>query len=495
MSTASGISAEVSGGAVRLLNLLVELPLATVRDLTPLSDVSSALLYRRLGELRDHGLVDSVSLGWYSSLASRWFLTDQALFALGRLGSTWHEEVTRCRLLERLPSLEWFYQVVSEINDLGTFQSFQWLDKVSVDAVVRYQHGWVALFWSGSFQSEEWIAARMEHLAPDLRELSVSWELPWPSLLVFVTSDQWQRELVYRAARRHDLQDQVAVWCARDGTRAGSWNARASRGWVQQPIYFRSTGGWSWEQRLEDSIWTEKRGALVGRVFDVISQWPGAPLEMVRQDLDEGLTGRTGQNACKVLYDGGFIDRLWDAGRYRYMTTSRGVDRIARRDRVHYADCTDRVDSLSWVSQVGLRAHEDGIMSLMGQFLARGLPVAAGWRSWEHLGRSGGIAPDGLVFLERSPYGPTWAYLEYERTARGEARVQRKLRSYGSVRRGDHWPVLLVCWDESAESNFQQVGLRTFIPMLTTTIDRLEEHGPLDNLRCWSIYGTPALIG
>ena len=180
MSTASGISAEVSGGAVRLLNLLVELPLATVRDLTPLSDVSSALLYRRLGELRDHGLVDSVSLGWYSSLASRWFLTDESLFALGRLGSTWHEEVTRCRLLERLPSLEWFYQVVSEINDLGTFQSFHWLDKVSIDAVVRYQHGWVALFWSGSFQSEEWIAARMEHLAPDLRELSVSWELPWP---------------------------------------------------------------------------------------------------------------------------------------------------------------------------------------------------------------------------------------------------------------------------------------------------------------------------
>ena len=44
--------------------------------------------------------------------------------------------------------------------------------------------------------------------------------------------------------------------------------------------------------------------------------------------------------------------------------------------------------------------------------------MAAGWRSWEQL-KASGISPDGMVFLERSPYGPTWAYFEYERTARG----------------------------------------------------------------------------
>ena len=41
-----------------------------------------------------------------------------------------------------------------------------------------------------------------------------------------------------------------------------------------------------------------------------------------------------------------------------------------------------------------------------------------------------------MVFLERSPYGPTWAYFEYERTAGGEARVRRNLRGYGSARPG-----------------------------------------------------------
>ena len=104
----------------------------------------------------------------------------------------------------------------------------------------------------------------------------------------------------------------------------------------------------------------------------------------------------------------------------------RGVDCISRRDRVHYPQCADR-NSLSWVNKPSLRAHEDGVMSCFSHFLAWGLPVAAGWRSWEQL-KASGISPDGMVFLERSPYGPTWAYFEYERTAGGEARVRRKLR-------------------------------------------------------------------
>ena len=70
-----------------------------------------------------------------------------------------------------------------------------------------------------------------------------------------------------------------------------------------------------------------------------------------------------------------------------------------------------------------------------------------------------------MVFLERSPYGPTWAYFEYERTARGEARVGRKLN-------GDGCPVLIVCWNDDAESVFQRLGSGMGIPLLTTTIKR-----------------------
>ena len=485
----------VSGGARRLLDFLSEAPLSTARDITTLSGVRSTAVYDRLGELRDRGLVDSAALGWCRPLSMRWFMTDPGLSLVGKLGSTWHEEFTRCRLLERLPSVEWFYHVASQVRDLGAFRSFHWLDRVSFDAVVRYQYGWIALFWSGTFQSEEWIADRLGRLAPDLREMSVSHEPPWPSLLAFVVSDEWQRELVYRAARRYRLEDQVAVWCARDGARSGARNSRASRGWVLQPLQYRDTGGWGWEQRLQEYPWTERRGVVTGQVLDVISQWPGMALGMVRHSIDGGPNGRSAQNACKSLYDAEMIDRLWHRGKYRYMTTSKGVFFISRRDRVHHAYNKDRVDSLSWVNQKNLRAHEDGIMSFMGHFLARGLPVAAGWRSFDQLGLDGSITPDGMVFLERSPFGPTWAYFEYERTARGEARITRKLNAFGSSNRSDGWPVLLVCWNERAERNFQEVGMGMGISMLTTTIKRLGRHGPLDNLECWSMYGGPALIG
>ena len=57
-------------------------------------------------------------------------------------------------------------------------------------------------------------------------------------------------------------------------------------------------------------------------------------------------------------------------------------------------------------------------MDLMGEFAAAGVTGAAGWRCWEHMGFEA-IAPDGLVYLEHSPYGPGWHYLECERFARG----------------------------------------------------------------------------
>ena len=495
MKTLSEPPAGASEGDRRRLESLVDKPLASTRDLSLLSGTSQTLVYRRLGELRDRGLVDSAALGWYRPLAHCWFMTGSGLSVAGMPGSTWHEEFARCRLLERLPSVEWFYQVASQVRDLGDFQSFHWMDHGSIDAVVRYRYGWIALFWSGAFQSENSLADRLGRLAPDLREMSVSHEPPWPGLLAFVVSDEWQRELVYRAARRYRLEDQVTVWCARDGTRSGARNSRASRGWVSQPRQHRSTGGWSWEQRLEASPWTERRGMVTGRALDAISQWPGMALKMVRQSIDEGPGGRSAGNACKLLCDYGFTGRLWHRGKYRYMTTSKGVFFISRRDRVHHSHSKDRVDSLSWVAQPQLRAHEDGIMSFMGHFLARGIPVAAGWRSLDQMGLDGSITPDGMVFLERSPYGPTWAYFEYERTARGEARVMRKLGAFGSPSRSDDWPVLLVCWNERAEHNFQEVGRRMGISMLTTTIGRLGRHGPLDNLECWSMYGEPALIG
>ena len=60
--------------------------------------------------------------------------------------------------------------------------------------------------------------------------MSVSPVSPWPGQILFVVNDHWQRELVYRAARRHYLEDQVVVWCARDGSRSGAGDQPAQPG-------------------------------------------------------------------------------------------------------------------------------------------------------------------------------------------------------------------------------------------------------------------------
>ena len=132
---------EVADGARGVLNALLDLPLATARDLTGLMGFSQSMVYAWLGHLKKQGLVDSVYLGWSAPISMHWFLTDQALSGLGRLGSNWHEEPARCRLLERFPSVEWFYLAAAGVRDMGAFEGFNWFDNVSVDAIARYERG------------------------------------------------------------------------------------------------------------------------------------------------------------------------------------------------------------------------------------------------------------------------------------------------------------------------------------------------------------------
>ena len=47
----------------------------------------------------------------------------------------------------------------------------------------------------------------------------------------------------------------------------------------------------------------EKRGQALSRVLDIVSQWAGATLDMVRQALDQSSRGRAAQNAGRTLHD------------------------------------------------------------------------------------------------------------------------------------------------------------------------------------------------
>ena len=116
-------------------------------------------------------------------------------------------------------------------------------------------------------------------------------------------------------------------------------------------------------------------------------------------------------------------------------------------------------------------------MELVGEFAAAGLVGAAGWRCWEHMGGSGGIVPDGLVYVEtQSLRGRAGITLNTNGSARGRSRVERKMRGYASPQRINDWPVLMVVWDKEAEAVFQQVGEQAGVPMLTSTVDRIKKY-------------------
>ena len=107
----------------------------------------------------------------------------------------------------------------------------------------------------------------------------------------------------------------------------------------------------------------------------------------------------------------------------------------------------------------------------------------------------GGISPDAMILLLDTPFGPGWVYVEYELTAQNPERVRGKLLGHGSHLRRDDFPVLVVCANDLAETNFHAAGSDLGIKMLTTTVARLRQLGPLGNRECWSHYGEMVQIG
>ena len=77
---------------------------------------------------------------------------------------------------------------------------------------------------------------------------------------------------------------------------------------------------------------------------------------------------------------------------------------------------------------------------------------------------------------------------------RFQSSIAKKLDGYDSPQRDNNWPVLFVC-RPSAEAHFQRIGKERGIDLLTTTLKRVRQHGPVNNPHCWSRYGEPVVIG
>ena len=207
------VAPTVSPGAARMGALLAEVALASARDLVPLRRHNVGMAHQWLNELERAGLVEKADLGWTRRASGLHWLTEDGIQQFGAWKGRWHSEAGRCRLLDVLPHAEQFYRVVGEVKEvLGQFMEFHWLDGVGIDAAARYEGGWVALDWSGVFETESDLVRRIAGLGEQMAWMSLS-GTAWPSLFCYVVSDAWQGQLVHK--QWHPLEHPGSV--ARQG--------------------------------------------------------------------------------------------------------------------------------------------------------------------------------------------------------------------------------------------------------------------------------------
>ena len=480
--------------AVTVLWAVIEMILSSAADISAVTGMSAPAVHRSLAVLQKESIVSSVPLGASRRRVARWRLVPAWA---ERLDVPWHEEWALAHLLARLPLVEWFYPAAAALSPrMGRVKKFLWFRGVSWDAAAQYENGWVMFLWSGLFETEVHLQKRLEKMGPHLVDHTmVNRSAPargpaMPGLLCFVVPDLRQREVVFRVARAFGIAHQVQVWCVADGSVEGPETVAASRQWVSQPVVPMDLGGWSLENRLSSSLWTKPGAITAYRLLLAVAEWPGMTAGFGRQYCrSRGDTQRV-KPILLSLYQKGLIGRVPDRNRYRHDITARGIDLLSRIDHIYGADIPGGVRG----SAERIQTHERGLMSLVEQFLAAGLPTAVGWRVRDHWGR-GGIDPDAVVRLTESPYGPGWHLVEYERSARGRSGAAKKLHGYLDQRRRGTDPVIFALRDSRAEQHFQETGHKAGLPLLTTTFRRLNMHRAVGDTGCWSRYGEPTSLG
>ena len=466
------------------------LPLSSEKDLEGLIGVDQTLIGRRLGKLEEPGAVSYYKLGATKPMAKRFYATPEGRNYLQVPDALWSEDWALARLLELLPQVEWFYPAASSfLGALGPLLRFRWFRGLSWDAAALFEKGWVAFFWSGIMEGEIHIRERFNRLGLDLDEYNVRAGRCFPSVLCFVVSDAWQGELVMQVARSLSLDDRLQIWRVDDGSVSGIKEPGEGRGWVVQITGGGSVGGWPVADRVKRSFWSQQGGNTIYKLLDATYEWPGLSIGFGEHRLQQADgTGWASRHNSRI-YKAGLVRRYKANGAFAYVLDNKGFDLLGRRDRRNLQRPRKNSRRSKGPEERGMERHERGLMNFITPFYDAGISATNGSRYWEHLGDAG-IAPDGLVWLERGPLGPGWYYVEYELRARTLEQAIAKLWGYRSPSRRDTRPLLLIARDERMEAVFQVVGWRMGIRMLTTTVGRLSRFSPLEQ-GCWSFYGAP----
>ena len=179
------------------------------------------------------------------------------------------------------------------------------------------------------------------------------------------------------------------------------------------------------------------------------------------------MSGQSVSNALKHLKDQGLITSV---GRNLYIT-QRGVDMLAARDRVDASRLVE-VTHLDPEGEAATRErrHDSAVAAVAAKLKGAGMPVVAGWRwvvSWD----DGQLVPDIWVLLPvPGREDDIWLPVEVEFSAKGERRIEEKLRSYrlAPLRLNKLFPILVITGEEKPAQLFD--SLARDLPLVTTTL-------------------------
>lgn len=457
----------------RILGLLARMPLATTAELVVEGSLGDRSARRALAELERAGWVGWVNMGdrEVSRSVRRWRLKSAAASWFGRVGNG----VCGLRSLDavaaRIGHLDLFYRagVALDPGLENGCREFYWLGVGSWDAAVAYGEGperrWLGLVWLGPGHNRESVDRRIRLAAGD-------WGLR-PGLVGFVVYDDWQEQL----ARETLLSGEVPYpWVF---GRVGSGWESADGLWGEgdrqpdfgiSPVAGRQLFLDDWECRWPGHLW---------RVLEVVEQWSGLSFRQLW-----GMLSDFSRQHLRQLVDDGLARGLLTRDSGAYYLSGRGCDLAWLRDGVDQVRVAGRSARLG--NSALVRRHDQGVAEVVLGFMGLGCPVAAGWRGVDYGGWEGRLSPDAVVWLNESPAGAGWHYLEYERRATTRGRIQSKLRPYRGVWRRDRWPALWVVDRDRAEDYLQEEAGDLGLRVLTSTSERLQESGVGGN--CW-MYG------
>ena len=438
-------------------------PLASAANMAGMYGEDKSTCDRVLKSLEEKRLLKGADTGYSQRRQRRYWVVDPKSPDPAGMPQPEHPELISA-LLTRLILAESVYCIVETAlaaEPKRRLVDFQWRFDDAMDAQARFNDGWIAFQWSGVWQTRQMLAEKLENMFASLRASRPGGVTPLPGRICLVVPDAWQADLVRRVVSQLGLSERCLIHNASNNQTDGNHDLSNSRG--QPPRRDREHSNRR-PDRLDSlllGIVDQPDATALMRTAMLVEQWPGALRGYIKNLT--GLNGGSTTSSLRQLIDLGVA---WRTAQDGYAPSKSWLAIAARRDRVWSGRPGDLFDpeKVAELYAGRIATHEEGIARLAGWFAAAGCPVAPGWRFRDIMGRQGQMAPDAMVLLKESPFGATWCYVEYERSATKPSKVQGKLRAYHSHLRSDDYPVLVVC-RRKAIPNFlrQGAGLRMLI--------------------------------